>query len=52
MLILRIHYSEISIQVSSWSMLKYTDLKVADINIPETEQLNLKVINNVDSWDF
>lgn len=29
---------------------KYADLEIANINTPETK--DLKVINNVGSWDF
>lgn len=28
------------------------ELEIASVNIPETKQLSLKVINNVDSWDL
>lgn len=31
---------------------KYTDLEIGDVTAPETKQLDLKVINNVDSWNF
>lgn len=31
---------------------KYTDLEIADITTPEPGQLDLKVINHIDSWEF
>lgn len=45
--LLWIQYSGIFLEYS-----EYTDLGIAGITTPETEQLDLKVVNNVDSWDF
>lgn len=43
----RIQYSGIFLEYS-----EYMDLGITDITTRKTEQLDLKVINNVDSWDF